>query len=90
MNENRDFPNSGTLFRNDRKTNDRAPDLRGSADVSCPHCGRRGNFWLSAWTKAGRNGGKFLSLAFRTKDEAELPAPPPPGRDDDIDDIPWK
>jgi hypothetical protein len=49
--------NSGTLFKNDRKTEEKHPGAKGKALVG----GRW--YWVSAWTKDGRDG-KFQSLAF--------------------------
>ena len=63
----RDYPNSGIIFRNDNKERAKDRDYRGTADVTCPHCSGRSHFWLSGWIKDGRNG-KFLSLSFKAKD----------------------
>jgi len=58
--------NSGVLFRNDKKENDRAPDYKGNVMVD-------GNeYWLSAWIKEGKTG-KFMGLALSPK-EAQPPA----------------
>jgi hypothetical protein len=60
----RDFPNSGILFRNHRKREgSRDPDYQGTVDISCG-CGRRFNRKLAAWIKQGRNG-KFLALSLK-------------------------
>jgi hypothetical protein len=60
--------NSGVLFRNDKKENDRAPDYKGNVMVD-------GNeYWLSAWIKEGKTG-KFMGLALSPKD-----AQPPAGK----------
>ena len=61
MDNDRDFPNSGILFRNDRKQEDRHPDYNGTADVDCPQCGPRTHWRLASWIKQGRKG-KFMSL----------------------------
>jgi hypothetical protein len=60
----RDFPNSGILFRNDRKRNgSNDPDYRGTCDIQCG-CGQRFTRKLAGWVKQGRNG-KFLTLSLK-------------------------
>jgi len=60
--------NSGVLFKNDKKENDRAPDYKGNIMVD-------GNeYWLSAWIKEGKTG-KFMGLAVSPRD-----AQPPAGK----------
>jgi hypothetical protein len=66
----KDFPNSGILFRNDRKregSND--PDYTGTADIQC-QCGRRFTRKVGGWIKQGRNG-KFLTLALKPRPEGD-------------------
>ena len=55
--------NSGTLFRNTRKTEDEPtqPDYRGDAKINGQE------FWMNAWVKQAKNGGKFMSFSFRIK-----------------------
>lgn len=48
--------NSGILFKNNKKTSDKQPDLQGSIMVA----GKK--YRLSAWTKEGQSG-KFLSVS---------------------------
>ena len=82
MSNERDYPNSGILFRNDNKQSDRQPDYRGEADLTCPDCGNRFPAWQSGWIKNGKLG-KFLSLSFKPKEprpEPDLENAPP---DDD-------
>lgn len=53
--------NSGIMFVNERKTEDRHPDRNGSAMID----GRE--YWVSGWIKRGAKG-PFMSLAFKPKD----------------------
>lgn len=53
--------NSGSLFKNDKKTSEKHPDYKGSAMIDGQ------DYWLSAWVKTGKSG-KFMSLAFELKD----------------------
>lgn len=50
--------NSGALFKNDRKTEDKHPNAKGKALIG----GRW--YWMSAWTKQTRDGDPYQSLAF--------------------------
>lgn len=52
-----DYPDSGTLFKNDYKDNQRKPDYKGRGEF------RGVPFEMAAWIKEGRNG-KFLSVKF--------------------------
>lgn len=56
------YPNSGTLGRNQKKTQDNHPDYSGQAEVDGVQ------YWISAWLKEGDNG-KFFSLSFKPKDQ---------------------
>lgn len=56
--------NMGSLFKNDRKQNERQPDYRGEAKID----GR--DYWISAWLKEG-NRGKFFSFAFEDKEKGK-------------------
>lgn len=58
--EHRD--NSGTLFKNDRRTSDKHPEYKGEGVVNGVPV------WISAWVKEGTKG-KFFSMAFQPKDE---------------------
>lgn len=65
-----DNTNSGALFRNKKKSNDRQPDHKGSMETKCSHCGKNTEFWLSAWIRSTkRTGEKFFSLALTEKEE---------------------
>jgi hypothetical protein len=83
MSGDKDYPNSGIMFRDDRKRIDRDRDYKGSADITCPDCGNRFQMWLSGWIKNGRRG-KFLSLAFKpmeARPEPDLENAPPDDED---------
>jgi hypothetical protein len=51
-------PGSGSLFKNDKKTEERHPNLKGK--VMLPNGEVR---WLSAWTKKTAAGDTWLSLS---------------------------
>jgi len=48
-------PNTGVLFKNNKKTNDKQPDYTGNIIVGTTE------MQLAAWIKEGKNG-KFMSL----------------------------
>jgi hypothetical protein len=73
--------NSGTIAKNDRKTEDRHPDIKGQATVD----GRA--YWVSGWAKENDRG-KFYSLSFTPKDE-QPSAKPASAKADLDDDIPF-
>jgi len=73
--------NSGVLFKNENKDNEKKPDYKGSIMVD-------GNeYWLSAWIKEGKSG-KFMGLALSPKD-GQPPASKPVVADLKDDDIPF-
>ena len=61
--------NTGTIFKNDRKTTETQPDGKGSAVIAGV------DYWLSSWTATDKNGNPYRKLAFTPKDQAP-PAPP--------------
>ena len=68
-----DNTNSGMLARNDRKETEKHPDFKGSINVGGV------DYWLSAWVKEGKPGGKmegrkYFSLSVSPKEHA-APAP---------------
>lgn len=77
-----DNTNRGALFRNTRKEQPNHPDHTGSINIQ----GRE--YWLSAWVKDGKNGGRFFSLSAKPKD-ATGSAPQPSAVKDLDDEIPF-
>ena len=80
--------NSGSISKNDRKTEDRHPDIRGSATIGGVA------YWVSGWQKENDRG-KWYSLSFQPKEApADAPASKPAPRGggaalDDGSDIPF-
>lgn len=73
-----DNSNSGTLFRNEKKTKPNHADHRGAGELTCPACGAVIKFWINAWVKTAKESGKkFFSFAFKHKDDTKSPAPAP-------------
>ena len=58
--------NSGILFKNNFKKDDKHPDYKGAINVGGEE------FALSAWIK-DRSSGKFLSLSVRAKEQEQKP-----------------
>lgn len=56
-----DNTNRGVLFYNNEKKSERGPDWSGTLNVE----GKE--YFFDAWTKAGRNGGEFLSVSIKEK-----------------------
>jgi hypothetical protein len=85
-------PNSGSLFKNDRKEKDTHPDLTGSLQVqyACAKCKHVGllDFWLSAWKKTSAKG-NFFSLSLKAKDGAASKPKSEPSAFDLDDSIPY-
>ena len=73
--------NSGVLFKNDKKENDRAPEYKGNIMVDGTE------YWLSAWIKEGKSG-KFMGLAVSPKD-AQPPVGKPMPKNLEDDSIPF-
>lgn len=81
--------NNGSLFKNDRKNNERQPDYTGNAIIN----GK--NMRVSAWIKKSQNGTAFMSLAFEEVNGAyqqgapHRSAPAPQNLEPQPDDIPF-
>jgi uncharacterized protein (DUF736 family) len=77
-----DKTNSGVLFKNDKKGNEKAPDYSGSVNVN----GK--DLRLAAWIKEGK-AGKFMSLRVSEPMQKQEPAPQSKGFADLDSDIPF-
>lgn len=78
------YDNSGALFKNDRRQNDKQPEYSGNLTINGVE------YWLSAWVKEGKSG-KFFSLSVKPK-EAKSEAKPAPRqsvREEMSDEIPF-
>jgi hypothetical protein len=78
------YDNSGVLFRNDNKETDKHPDYKGSLTIG------GAEYWLSAWIKDGKRG-KFMSLSVKPKEQRTAAAKPKAASADDglNDEIPF-
>jgi len=80
-------PDSGSLFRNERRENENQPTHTGSALVDGIE------YWISAWTNDTSGGKKFFGMKFRRKDNQPSTGsdakPPPADPKDFDDDIPF-
>ena len=83
-------PGQGSLFRNEKKTTDKHPNLKGK--VMLPNGEVR---WVSAWTKETSAGDKWISFSVGELVQGSQPVSdhnqaksngyqPQPGTDDDI------
>ena len=59
--------NSGTLFKNAKKTAENHPDFTGTVKINGVE------MWISGWTKVNQDGSKRISLSFKAKDGAQQP-----------------
>jgi hypothetical protein len=76
-----DNNNRGALWKNDKRTTEKHPQLRGTAEVNGVE------YWVSAWTS--NEGGKkpVVSLSFQAKEEQPSnPVPAVGSPEDDFDD----
>lgn len=85
--------NSGSLFKNQKKTTDNHPDRNGSCKIDGVE------YWVSGWIKQDKNGQPWMSLAFKRKDQpaktvevgayTRTSSVPVRGRGDMDDEIPF-
>lgn len=60
-----DNTNSGALFKNTRRTNERQPEFTGKLNV------KGEEFYVSGWKKTRDGGDPFISLAIESKADVE-------------------
>jgi len=58
-----DNTDSGAIFKNEKKTNDRQPDMRGQLNAGGVE------YWVAAWRKTSKAGKPYISIALTEKDE---------------------
>lgn len=78
----------GLISKNDRKTEDKHPDIKGQCEINGTE------YWISGWQKERKDGtGKFYSLTFQAKTQESVgnaPAKPQKSALDGLeDDIPF-
>ena len=67
-----DNTNRGTFSKNERKTTDAHPDIKGQVNVEGVE------YWIDAWRKQRNSDGSiFYSLSVKRKDAQQAPAPTP-------------
>ena len=64
--------NSGVLFKNDKKTEEKHPDMSGSINIDGTE------YWISGWKKQSKAGTGFISLSVRTKEQVRQSSQPTP------------
>lgn len=76
-----DNSNSGALFLNDKKGNEKAPDRRGTLNVDGIE------YELAGWLRTSKKGTQFLSLKVKAKEARQEPVKEI--REDLNDEIPF-
>lgn len=74
--------NSGSLFRNDRKDSDKAPNSKGQATIG----GKK--YYVSGWTRRTKTGDPWISLAFEPVPNGDAHSAQK-STNADLDDIPF-
>jgi len=76
-------PDTGSLFKNDKRETDSHPNAKGSALIDGVE------YWVVAWTNFKGDGSPYQSLKFSKKDENRAPNPASQQEPDFSDDIPF-
>ena len=75
--------NSGALFKNDRKEQEKQPDYKGSLTVN------GAEYWISAWLNESKSGQKYMGLKVNLKEQQQAPAAPKNDAVEFDDDVPF-
>ena len=70
--------NTGALFKNKDKKEDKHPDYKGSVTIA------GADYWQSAWIKKSKDGVTYMSQSFARKDKNTQKKKENEGFDDDI------
>ena len=62
-------PNSGSIFRNDKRDKETSPHMRGDALIDGVE------YWVAAWTNTKADGERYQGLKFSRKDEQRQARP---------------
>lgn len=68
--------NSGSIFKNKYKTEDKHPDHQGGCKIICDKCGHANELRISAWINELKDGtGKYFGLLFSKHQPKEQSTP---------------
>ncbi len=73
-------PDTGSLFRNDKKETDSHPLYKGSALIGGVE------YWMDSWLNESSSGIKYLSLKFKAKEARQEQRDPLPQAATNLDD----
>ena len=77
-----DSTNRGSLFKNDKKTEEKHPDMSGSINIDGTE------YWISGWKKQSKAGTGFISLSVRPKEQTrQSNEPTKKAKAQDFDDL---
>jgi hypothetical protein len=77
-----DSTNRGSLFKNDKKTEEKHPDMSGSINIDGTE------YWISGWKKQSKAGTGFISLSVRPKEQVRQSSQPTQkAKAQDFDDL---
>jgi len=65
-----DNTNRGSLFKNEKKTEEKHPDMSGSININGTE------YWISGWKKQSKAGTGFVSLSVRAKEQTRQSSQP--------------